>query len=171
MHATKLPIPGGSELRPNQVALIREEKHRRSVRYQVDTGPLPQLCDHAGLPQLAPRAGLKANKQAPGTGAENIIVSEKRGGGIAENAAASGWSVGPENLGLRLIPAELKHQAADEQPVSMDDRSGDGRETGAAARNSPLGPVDGAIGRIQRSDRLPHPDDKLASSTGENDYG
>ena len=171
MDATKLPISGRSKLRPNKVALISKKKHRRPVRYQVDTGSLSQARDDVGLPHFTPCAGLKADKQPSRTGAVNEIIPEKRRGGIAENAAGSRWSVGPQNLGPRLIPAELKHQAADEQPVSIDDRSGDGRETRASARHGRLAPVNGAIGGIQRSDRLPHPDDKLAASTGENDHG
>src|SRR5579859_1080509 len=43
MHATKLPISGRSELRPNKVALIGKKKHRRSVGYEVDTGSLAQV--------------------------------------------------------------------------------------------------------------------------------
>ena len=42
MNATKFLISGRSQLRPNQVALIGKKKHRRSVGYQVDTGPLSQ---------------------------------------------------------------------------------------------------------------------------------
>src|SRR5271157_2660374 len=98
MDATKLPISGRSELRPNKVALIGKKKHRRSVRYQVDTGSLSQVCNDVGLPHLTPRGGLKADKRPSGTGAVNKIIPEKRGGGVAEDSAGPGWSVGPEDL-------------------------------------------------------------------------
>src|ERR1700688_2904500 len=54
MRAPKLPISGRGELRPNKVALIRKKKHRRSVRYQVDTGSLSQDRDDVGLPHFTP---------------------------------------------------------------------------------------------------------------------
>ena len=158
-------------MRPNKVALIGKQKHRRSVRYEVDTGSLSQAGNNVGLPHFTPCAGLQADKQPSGTRAVNKIISEERGGGIAENAVGAGRGVGPENLGRRPIPAELKHQSADEQPVSIEDRSGDGRETRASARHGRLAPVNGAIGRIQRADRLPHPDNELAASARENDHG
>ena len=107
MDAAKVPIPRRGELRPNQVALIGKKKHRRSVRYQVDTGSLSHVRDDVGLPHLTPRAGLKADKQPSGTRAINKIISEKRSGGIAENAPGSRWSVGPENLGRGLVPVEV----------------------------------------------------------------
>jgi ABC-type multidrug transport system ATPase subunit len=81
------------------------------------------------------------------------------------------WRVGPDHFCRRLGLIELKHQAADEQPISIDDRSGDGRETGASARHGRLAPVNGSIGGIQRGHRLPHPDNELATSTGHNDQG
>src|SRR5258708_1059495 len=90
MHATKLPISGRRELRSNQVALIGKKKHRRSVRYQVDTGSVGEVGNDVGLTEFTPRGGLKANKQPSGAGAVNKIISEKRRGGIAENAAGSG---------------------------------------------------------------------------------
>src|SRR5579859_516268 len=152
MHATKLPISYRSQFRPNEVALIGKQKHRRPVGYQVDAGSLSQIRNHIGLPHFSACAGLKADKQPPRTRTVNKIISEERRGGIAENAAGSGWSVGPENLGRGLAPVELKHQAADEQSVSMDDRSGNSRETGASARHGRLAPVNGAIGGIQRGD-------------------
>ena len=171
MNTAKLPISGRTELRPDKVALIGKKKHRRPVRYQVDTGSLSQAGNNVGLPDFMPRAGLKADKQPSGTGAVNKIISEERSRGVAENAAGSGRIVGPENLGRRPIAAELKHQAADEQAISVDDRSGDGRETRASARHGRFAPVNGAIGGIQRGDRLPHPDDELAASPGKDDQG
>src|SRR5439155_7227198 len=47
---------------------------------------------------------------------------------------------------------------------------GNGGETWAAAGHRGLAPVNSAVGGVQRSDRLPHPDDELAGSTGRNDY-
>ena len=123
MDAAKLAIPGGSELRTDKVALVGKEKYRRSVRYQVDTGPCSQAGNGIGLPHFTTGPSLKANKKPSGSRAVNEIISEKRRRGIAENAPGSGCSFGPENLGRRLVRIELKHQPADKQPVAMKDRS------------------------------------------------
>src|SRR4051812_37428978 len=92
MHAAKLPISCRSQLRPNKVALIGVKKDGGSIGYQVDTGPLSQARHHIGLPDLTPGSRLKADKQPSGTGTVNKIISEKRRGGVAENAAGSRWS-------------------------------------------------------------------------------
>src|SRR5690349_18448956 len=89
MHATQLPISGWTELRPDKVAFIGEKEHRRSVRYQVDTGSLSQAGNNVGLPDFTPGAGLKTNEQPSRARAVNKIISEKRGRSIAENAAGS----------------------------------------------------------------------------------
>ena len=152
MRATQFLVSSRSELRPNKVALVGKQKKVGSVGYQVDTGALSQVGNNIGLPHFTPRAGLQADEQASGTGTVNKVVSEKRCGGIAEDTAGSGWGIGPENLCRRLVAIKLKHQAADEQSVAMEDRSGDCRETGATARHGRLAPVNGAIGGIQRGD-------------------
>src|SRR6516225_7290071 len=106
MHATELVISRGSELRSNKVALIGKEKQRRAVRDKVDAGSRSQVRDDIGLPHFTPRVGLQADKHPSGAGAVNKIISEKRRGGIAENAAGSRRGVRPENLGRRLIAGE-----------------------------------------------------------------
>ena len=59
----------------------------------MDTGALSQVRNNVGLPHFTPRAGLQADEQAPGTGTANKVVSEKRGGGVAEDTAGSGWGI------------------------------------------------------------------------------
>src|ERR1051326_7593419 len=126
MNALKFIISGRSELRPNQVTLIGKKKQRRSVGDQVDTGSCSQAGDDVSLPHFAPGACFQADKEPSGSRAVNKIISEKRGGGIAENPAGSRWGIRPEPFGRGPIPGELEHEAADEQALSIEDRGGDG---------------------------------------------
>src|SRR6266516_369471 len=123
MSPAKLGISDRRKLRANQVALIGKKKHGRAVGCQVNTGASPQSGDCVGLPQFAPGGGLEADEQSSRARAVNKIIFQKWRRSIAENAARARWSVGPENFCRRLRLIELKHQTADEEPVSLPDRS------------------------------------------------
>ena len=116
------------------------------------------------------RRGLEADKDSSRTRAVNKIISEKRCRGIAQNSACARGSVGPEHFCCRLFLIELKHQAANQQSISMNDWSRDSRKAGTSAGDSRFAPVNSAVGRVQRSDRLPHPNNELPGSAGGNDY-
>src|SRR6185503_15976974 len=123
MGSANLVISGRSELRSDEVALIGKKKYGRAVMCKVNAGASSQSGHGVGLPELATGRGVEADELSSRTRAVNIIVFQKWSGGITQNAAGARGSVWPENFCRRLGLIELKHQAADEESIPLDDRS------------------------------------------------